>query len=103
MFKLHILFNFNTPAFDQWHHPPTHTHCKYLGAAHTMRARLHAVQARVKAASLSRAVEAAAPAPIVMRPGMSRRVVAPAPQQAPRAVLTSGESCTFLTSKWNKN
>jgi hypothetical protein len=33
---------------------------------------------------------------------MSRRVVAPAPQQAPRAVLTSGESCTFLTSKWNK-
>jgi hypothetical protein len=71
------MFNFqkNAPAFDQWHHPPTHTDCKYSGAAHTMLARARMVQARIKAASFSRAVEAAAPAPIVMRPGLSRRVV----------------------------
>jgi hypothetical protein len=61
--------------------------CTYV-AGHTMHARIRAIQARVKSSSLSRAVEAAPPAPLVMRAGMSRRVVAPAPEQAPRAVLT---------------
>jgi hypothetical protein len=66
------MFNFkkNTPAFDQWHHPPTHTQRKYLGRGHIMLTRLRATNARLKSAVLSHALEAVAPAPIAMRPGI---------------------------------
>jgi hypothetical protein len=59
-----------TRPLCQWHHPPTHTQRKYLGRGHIMLARLRATNARLKSAVLSHALEAVAPAPIAMRPGI---------------------------------
>jgi hypothetical protein len=93
-------FNKNTAALSMA--PPTHSHATQIlrtwsHHAHTAARNQCPPQER----SAQPRPRGGSPCPDCNGLGnsMGRRVVAPAPQQEPRAWLTSGENCTFLKSK----